>query len=119
MSQLDGTQDYYSPDAGTVEGPVFCGVCGDEMTLVKRDSRGPRGFAQAMGMAQRGETNTGSPHDIYSCPNIEEYWHCQAKALRESAQRTVSGRQEREFLDEANEIILTRKHTKEISKYIF
>jgi uncharacterized Zn finger protein (UPF0148 family) len=114
--QLDDTQESYTPDAGEETGPVFCGVCGDEMTLTAKNSRGPRGWAQAMGMRSRGETDTGSPHDVYDCPNVNEYWHRQVRALREAARKTVSGRQEKAFLDEANTVLKDRVCTKKLSK---
>ena len=115
--KLDDTQDHYTPDAGLVTGPVHCGVCGDEMALLAKDSRGPRRYVEAMGMHFRGEKDTGSPHDIYKCPNIDAFWHRQVKALREAARKTVSGRQELDLIAEANMVLESRIHTKELSEY--
>lgn len=114
---LGETQDYFTPDAGTVDGPVQCGVCGDDMTLLARDSRGPRGFVQAMGMRLRNETNTGSPHDIFACPNREEDWHRQVVALRNEARRTSSGNLEGLLMDEAAAIAKSRQATKKVSPF--
>lgn len=117
IGKLDDTQDRYTPDAGIVTGPVCCGVCGDVMECLAKDSRGPRGYVQAMGMRLRGETDTGSPHDIFSCPNREKNWHRQVVALRKAARKTVSGRMEKELLDEAKQVLETRTETKIVSMW--
>lgn len=119
--QLGDTQDHYTRKAGLETGPVFCGVCGDEMTLTAKTSGnlpGPRSWAHAMAMEARGEDAEfrASPHEVYDCPNVEEYWHRQVKALRYEARKTVSGRQEKEFLDEANTILKERIHTKKLPR---
>jgi len=108
----DNTQDRFTPDAGSVDEPVQCGVCGEAM-LVVRNSRGPRGFVEAMG--RRNKKNQGSPHDIYSCPSRHESWHRQVRALRLKAAQTVSGREEQLLLAEAEEVLKSRVPTKEIS----
>lgn len=101
------TQCRYTPDAGTEKGPVSCGVCGTEMPLVAENSTGPRGYVQAMCGSK------GDPHDIFSCPHSDEDWHKQVIALRRAARDSVSFYQDKAFREEAEEVLHTRKPTKE------
>jgi hypothetical protein len=98
------TQDYFSPDPGTVEGPVKCGVCGERMNE-RRNVNGPRGFAMAL-------SGSKELHDVFICPLRTEHWHIQAKKLREEARDTVSGKLAQMFMEEADEIISIRTPTK-------
>jgi hypothetical protein len=107
------TCDRYTPDAGTADEPVICGVCGDAMECV-RNSRGPRGWAQAVAMHMRGETDTGTPHDIFSCPNSETDWHKQVIALRREGMRSPSKVLEGMLRDEARTILERRQCTKKV-----
>jgi hypothetical protein len=111
--QLEENQDSYTPDVGIVTGSVCCGVCGDEMKCIAKDSCGPRGWAQAMGMA-RGQT-TGTPHDVFECPHIKASWHRQVKALIKEARQTASGHLSKSLIEEAREVVVTRTATKKIS----
>lgn len=112
--QLDEAMDYYTPDIGVVSGPVCCGVCGEEMKNLGQ-SRGPRGYAESMLMHSRGETDTGTPHDVFECRHIKASWHRQAKALVKEAQKTASGRLSKLLLNEARDVIVNKTATKKIS----
>ena len=72
---------------------------------VKRGVLGPRGFAQAM-------SGGGSRHDVYTCPHLEEDWHNQVLNLNQEARDTASARLTDILLQEAEEILQTRKATK-------
>ena len=98
------TQDRSTPDPGKVEGPLFCGVCGEEMD-VKRNVNGPRGSVQAMSGGK-------SPHDVFTCPHREEQWHEQVVALRKEAKKTPSAKLEKLLLEEAEEILQSKECTK-------
>ena len=117
--QLDETQDRYTPDTGTEVGPVYCGVCGDEMDLEVVACTGPRGFVQAMGRAAGYKPNVDDPFDIYVCKNSSELWHKQVVALRNEAQKTSSTKMERLLREEADEVLRNRVHTKVVSKYFW
>lgn len=98
------TQSRYSPDPGTVEGPVKCGVCGEIMD-VSRNVDGPTNFVMAMGGSKR-------LHDAFSCPCNGEDWHNQAIAIREEAKQTASATLQGMLEREADRIVLVRKATK-------
>ena len=89
---------------GVCDGPVYCGVCGDE-TGVSRDCDGPTSFAEAM-------AGTGKRHDLFWCPNMDEDWHRQAISLREEATKTCSAKLASLFMDEADAVIASRSATK-------
>ncbi len=80
--KLGDTQYHYTPDPGTVEGPVQCGVCGTEMT-VHRNCYGPTSSIMAMAGSKR-------YYDSFSCPLSEEAWHKQVIRLREAKYKTPS-----------------------------
>lgn len=101
---MGDTQSISTPDPGTCEGPVKCGVCGEE-TIVTRDCYGPRGFAMAM-------SGSKIKYDLFACPHREEQWHKQAVAIREEAKRTSSAILEAILLEEADLIVYNRQATK-------
>lgn len=109
---LDDTQYRYTPDAGTVEGPVHCGVCGCKMDE-KLACFGPRGFAEAMSYHHSEGKRGGSKYDSFNCPHGDEMWHKQAVKLRSMARETPSKKLEEIFREEANQIVGTKKATKE------
>jgi len=106
---LGDTQDRYTPDPGThgIGVEICCGVCGTPMEVF-RNALGPRGFAQAMGGGK-------SPHDAYTCPHRGEDWHEQVVALRQEAKKTPSMRLAKIMLEEAGDILETKKVTKKIT----
>lgn len=89
---------------------VYCGVCGRSMS-VKRNVLGPIGFAEAM-LVRNGQSK-GHLHDEFWCEDREESWHRQAKAIRDNALETPSKRLTDLLNEEADEIVRTRKITKE------
>lgn len=97
----DNTQYRYTPDAGTVEGPVLCGVCGTQMDE-KRACNGPRTFFEAMGKSK-------SNYDSFTCPVSEENWHVQAVKLNKAAGDTCSATLKKIYEEEAAEVVKTRK----------
>lgn len=104
--QLDKTQDIYTPEPGTHtdQEEIFCGVCGEKMT-VRRNVSGPRCFAQAM-------SHSKSVYDLYSCPNREQDWHEQVVEIRKEAIRIPSMRLAEIMLEEVDVILATKKKTK-------
>ena len=61
MNKLLGdTQGRYTPDAGEVDEPVNCGVCG-ELMKCEKGCYGARGFAMAM-------SGSKSHYDDFICP---------------------------------------------------
>jgi hypothetical protein len=101
---LDDTQYRYTPDVGTVEGPVFCGVCRTQMTE-RRDVEGYRGFVSAMAKVK-------SRYDSFDCPHSNEDWHKQVIALREAARKTPSPTLAHILLKDTQEILGNRVCTK-------
>lgn len=106
---LDDTQERYTPDCGTVEGPVYCGVCHAKMSE-ERDHIGPRGFVQAMAQST-------SVYDVFQCPNTGLDWHDQVIALRNAAKDTPSTKIETLLREEAFEILSNRQATKKVSLF--
>lgn len=107
----DGTCCRYTPDAGTVEGPVKCGVCGDVMNE-RRGCHGPTGFAEAMGKG-------GHAHDVFTCPHSDEPWHYQVVHIRNYA-RKIPSKTICDLLEAEIETILeTRKPTKDVGKHFW
>lgn len=104
--ELDDTQDRYTPDIGTAEAgrPINCGVCKEEMSC-RHNVNGPRGFVQAM-------CGSSSLHDVFECPNIEELWHKQVKALREWVHSIPSASVGNLVEKEIEVILTTRQPTK-------
>jgi hypothetical protein len=98
----------FTPSPGT-EKEMLCDVCSANMD-VKRDVYGPTGFAE--GMAGRGHL-----HDEFTCPFIDAMWHLQASQLQELARETPSKTFESLLNAEIEQILQTRKETKEVSKY--
>lgn len=103
--KLDDTQCVFTPDAGEVEGPVHCGVCGTKMDE-RRACYGPTSSIMAMGGSKR-------HYDFFDCPERKELWHKQVLALRSKARETPSGRLKRMFLEEAEEILEKKEATVE------
>jgi hypothetical protein len=89
---------------------VYCGVCGKSM-IVRRNVLGPTGFAEAM-LVQSGQS-PGHLHDAFRCEDREEHWHRQAKAIRDQARESPSKRLADLLIEEANEIVRTRKITRQ------
>jgi len=103
--KMDDTQCVFTPDAGEVEGPVFCGVCGAEMH-VERACYGPTSSIMAMGGSKR-------HYDFFDCPLREELWHKQVSKLRDEARQTYSSKIRKILLEEADEVLATKKATVE------
>ena len=85
MMQLDETQAHdsvYMPDVGTVEGPVYCGVCGAKM-LEHRNQHGPTSWLMGISGQKR-------YYDFFCCPDREEAWHIQVVELRKMKRTTPS-----------------------------
>jgi len=89
---------------------VYCGVCGKSMT-VRRNVLGPTGFIEAMAV-QNGQSS-GHLHDNFWCEDREEPWHRQARAIRDQAHHSPSKRLADLLTEEANEIVRTRKSTRQ------
>lgn len=93
--------DRFTPDAGLVDGPCRCGVCGADM-LVKRGRQGPRTSIEAMSGGK-------SYYDEFLCPHRDELWHRQAKRLRAMAKETPSGVLRRFYSEEADGVLRTKE----------
>tara|TARA_Y100000034_G_scaffold124892_1_gene173677 strand:+ start:292 stop:621 length:330 start_codon:yes stop_codon:yes gene_type:complete len=98
--------DSFTPAPGEEE-KMSCRVCGEDME-VNRNVNGPTGYVEAM--AKRGH-----PHDHFFCKNSGEDWHNQVLRIRQSAEENPSKLIAHMMSVEANEIILTRKATKDCS----
>jgi len=107
--KLGETQARYTPDVDKVEGPVYCGVCGEKMT-VKRNVHGWRTFMSAMG----GNPNSKSNYDVFQCPVSEEDWHKQVVKLRDRARNESSSKLEAILREEAEEVLKTKVATKKV-----
>lgn len=103
--EMGNTQCVFTPDAGEVEGPVYCGVCGTQMNE-ERACYGPTSSIMAMGGSKR-------HYDFFDCPDRQQLWHKQVVALRNKAGSTPSGRLKRMFLEEAEEILEKKEATVE------
>lgn len=82
MTNLGDTQCVFTPDAGTVEGPVCCGVCGKKMEE-HLDCYGPISSVESMAGSKH-------HHDLFICSDREEKWHKQVVALRKEKKSTAS-----------------------------
>lgn len=108
MRKLGSTTSYFTPDVGEVpeDEVVHCGVCGDAMT-VERNCFGPRSYSGAMGGSR-------SAYDEFTCPNRGVSWHWQIVALRRAMAKTPSAKITEMLREEIEEVLQTRKPTKEI-----
>lgn len=95
--KMGETQFSYCPDAGEVEGPVFCGVCGQE-ALVTRNCKGPTSFLMAMGGSTR-------EYDFFICPDASLGWHEQVVSIRKEINQTASERLKNMLREEVCEIL--------------
>ncbi len=86
---------------------LSCGVC-DEFMNVRRNVPKPVGYGKSSIQV-----------DHFTCPNIDEDWHFQAKMIQEAARKTPSAIIERALLQEAMDIIDNRCFTKKVSRSIF
>lgn len=107
MKLTSDTQCHYTPESGKVPSgeEVFCGVCGDKMGE-RRNVDGPTGYAESM-------SGSSHLHDAFVCPYSDEDWHKQAVALRSQANQTPSLKFAEMFREEADQIISSRKATKQ------
>lgn len=99
--------DCFSPDAGTVESKD-CPTCGESMS-VKRNCKGPRGFAANMAHLSDA-ANMDSPreydlYDFFQCENAEKEWHCQVRELKQLAKETPSPTLVKIYAEDAKEIL--------------
>jgi len=100
-------QEAYTPDAGKIPVGtiVLCGLCGDKCNET-RNEYGPRSYAMSM-------LGSKSHYDCWLCSNREARWHIQAQRLRREARNSPSATIERILLEEMEQVIKTRKQTKE------
>lgn len=110
---LDNQCYRYTPDAGTVDGPCSCGVCGETMT-VERGCFGPRSYSSAMLFHSTDGQQGGSAYDLFLCPYADADWHKQAVAIRREAGHTNSTRLQGILLKDAEDIISSRQATKKV-----
>jgi hypothetical protein len=101
--------DYAFPDPGEYL-DAYCGICHQKMA-VERNVLGPTSSVEAM--AVRLGQSSGRLHDRFYCEDREEPWHRQALAIHLEASNTASKRLADLLLDEAKEIVQTRRATKE------
>lgn len=101
------TYGYASTKVEDKVAALACRTCGETMN-VKRNVNGPTGFAEAMSHAKH-------LHDAHSCPFRDEMWHKQVHKLHEEATRCSSKRLADIMEGEAQEILTTRKETKQVS----
>lgn len=97
MTKLDRKTWRFTPNAGTVESPVYCGVCGQKCEET-RDINGPRSYVENM-------AEVSSLYDEFVCPNGELEWHQQAVDISVEADKTSSNRLRKLLLDEADDIV--------------
>jgi hypothetical protein len=103
-----GGEEYYTPDVD-VDGPVYCGTCGDQMGF-EPEVEGYRGMASAM-------AGKKSKFNRYSCPNIKENWHIQAIRLRRAIDDSVSATLSKIMTEEREQILKTRRATKVVGRH--
>lgn len=103
--------EYFTPDLGTVD-KCACLVCGADCE-VKRNLKGPRGWAQAVGRSKEYWETQPPTHDSFWCPHAAEGWHRQVLAIKQEAEKTRSGWLREHLLQEAKYIIRDRQPTLE------
>lgn len=109
MPIMGDTQARFTPEAGTVEGPVQCGVCGHSMR-VERNINGSTQYSEAM-------SGRKHLHDVFECPHIDRNWHKQVIALRTEIRKTPSFKLAQMMSEEVIEILATEESTKTFSMY--
>jgi hypothetical protein len=102
-----GNIGIFTPDASIGIQEAFCGICGDKMG-VKRAILEATSFIEGL-------SGKKHLHDRFECPNLEEMWHKQVRAIKIEIARTSSKRLEDILTDEVEQIIKTRKETKQVS----
>jgi hypothetical protein len=110
--RLEGNCDRYTPDAGTVKGPVYCGVCATPME-VQLNYVGPRGMVEAMASHNKPDYKF-TPADVFTCPHREEDWHYQVHLLNQMIAETPSSAITTLLQEEVVDILFERKPTKKI-----
>jgi hypothetical protein len=105
IMKIEGVLDHYFPDPGTCDA-VDCGICGTPMFLTK-DHYGPTSWTMAMGGSKR-------KYDSFECSYYKEFWHKQVKKLLQEAKTTPSPSLKEIYKKDAEAILFTRKHTKEV-----
>lgn len=95
----------YTPDTHVKYEELFCDICGDKME-VERKRMGATSLVEAM---------SGCVHeyDHFKCPNLKEKWHIQVIAIRRKMKETPSKAIEDIMAREVEDILKTRKSTKE------
>lgn len=88
---------------------LACSVCGDIMD-VKRNVNGPTSWGGAM-------AKIFHLHDAFACPCREEMWHIQVCRLRDEARKCPSKQIANIMTAEATEVLISRKETKEVSRF--
>jgi hypothetical protein len=88
---------------------MTCPVCNQEME-VKRNVNGPTSWAGAI-------MRTEHLHDTFTCKSAGKKWHKQVRHLREAIISTPSGKLASIFQEEINEILHSKRATKEVSDF--
>ncbi len=95
----------FTPDSSSNIKEAFCGICNDKMS-VERGIMGATSFMEGMSRSKH-------LHDRFECPNLDEKWHIQVKAIRKKMNDTPSKAIEDLMAKEVEGILKTRKPTKE------
>jgi hypothetical protein len=107
MSLLKGWDVIYKPP-GEVESQS-CPTCGEEMSV-------KRGVTEATSYAES-VMQKKSTRDIFTCHDANEKWHIQARILKSKIIHTPSASIERILKEEVEQILKTKKCTKEVSGF--
>ena len=88
---------------------MTCPVCNQDME-VKRNVKGPTSWAGAM-------MRTEHVHDTFTCKSAGKKWHKQVRELRIVMSSTPSGKLAAIYQEEINEILFSKRATKEVSDF--
>lgn len=88
---------------------MTCPVCNQEMNVI-RNEKGPTSWAGTM-------MQTEHLHDTFTCKNAGKKWHKQVRNLREAVINTPSAKLASLFNEEIEEILKSKKATKEVSDF--
>lgn len=97
-------QSRYTPDAGGVDQPVFCGVC-RQCCKVEQNVQMATQMAEAMARQTHAVDN-------YTCPSRQELWHKQAEKLTNEIKHSPSKFYSDLLQKELNQILEKREPTK-------
>lgn len=111
MIKLEAGNSKFTPDAGTINELIVCGVCGEVMEV-----------QVSVTMAtQMAEAMAGKLHrvDHYFCPNREKLWHRQTEKLQKDILHSPSKFYSDLLQKEVDQILETRISSKTKEELVF